>query len=388
LDERKDIRDRVWYVEARPCGDADGLAPEDAWSMGSAVLVEIEQRDEPRRVRRYLLTCAHVVRQKGRNPEHWWGPVHGEILCWRRGQGYTRTYAGRRCGEHPDIFAAKVSALSPCGGEPGPLPPELRFPPHDWVLLEIDDPAFQLAGKPLRWSEIGAGEDVFIVGYPGGAGLAAHPGGHLWTTGTPVDNVATGPFHQTRAPEPGMLRLEGVDETRPGMSGGGIFDAHGALVGLHRSADDAALQRNAIAIGTIRDALDTRRNAYPTTPTREPVPVFVRRALLALALLAIVGLGVWRWRAADDCALLVEVASAAPARVFDATRANGYAESQLLSEAGSAAVVLADMQPRERWSFSIRYDDAATAPVELRGCPAAPTRHALTGSDHVTLRPQ
>ena len=53
---QRGIRERVWYIEARACDSLDAFASEDAASMGSGVLVEIEQRGEPGAVRRYLLT--------------------------------------------------------------------------------------------------------------------------------------------------------------------------------------------------------------------------------------------------------------------------------------------------------------------------------------------
>jgi hypothetical protein len=386
-----DIRRRVWYIEARACSDGDP-ASEDASSMGSAVLVEIEHRKEPRKIRRYLLTCAHVVRRKVAGSGDWGGPVHDEILCWRPGQGYTRTYQGkRRCGEHPDIYRASLSALSPCGGRAEGLPEELRNAPNDWVLLDIDDPAFQKEGRPLRWSEIDEDARVFIVGYPGGAGLSRHAAGtHIWVNGSIVENLATGPFSQERTPAPGMLSLSGVDETRPGMSGGGIFDSNGALVGLHRAADDNAMQRNAIAASHIRDALDTRHNAWPTTPTKPPiVQAWVWRAVVATLILGLVGAGLWASTRPRDCALRVEVDAQRPnssARVIDVRRADGRTTSQVLAATGSASLDLQRMGVREHWSFSLRFDDSATGSLEMIGCPAAKGDYQLEEA-HVTLAP-
>jgi hypothetical protein len=387
-----DIRRRVWYIEARAGGDGD-YASADAASMGSGVLVEIEHRDEPRKVRRYLLTCAHVVRRKLAGSGDWGGPVYDEILCWRPGQGYTRTYADkRRIGEHPDIYRATLSALSPCGGRPDVLPDELRDGPHDWVLLEFEDAAFQKEGRPLRWSDIEDGEEVRIVGYPGGAGLTRHAAGtRTWVNGSIVENLACGPFSQQRTPEPGMLSLSGVDETRPGMSGGGIFDRNGALVGLHRAADDMAMQRNAIAITHIRDALDTRRNAWPTTPTREPLVSNRARAAIAVVLVLAVGAaGVWELTRPRDCLLTLSVRSTAAgktARVVDVTRAGGVTDSQLVTPDGSASLDLSRMASREHWSFSLRYDDSASKRVEMTGCPASPGAYELEEA-HVRLAPQ
>jgi hypothetical protein len=386
-----DIKSRVWYIEARSCTDGD-FASEDAASMGSGVLVEIEHREAPRMVRRYLLTCAHVVRRKDAVSGRWGGPVYNEILCWRPGQGYTRTYRDkRRCGDHPDIYRATLSPLSPCGGLPEGVPDELRDAPNDWVLLEIDDPAFQKEGRPLRWSAIDEDAEVHIVGFPGGAGLTRHAEGtHFWVSGSLVENLASGPFNQTRTPEPGMLSLSGTDETRPGMSGGGIFDEHGALVGLHRAADDIAMQRNAIAVTHIRDALDTRHNAWPTTPTAIPIiGPRVWRTLAAVLILALLGAALWASLRPRDCALRIEVATHSPdtsARVIDVRRGNGMTTSQVLAASGSATLDLQRLGVREHWSFSVRYDSSASGDVEMIGCPAANGDYQLEEA-HVTLAP-
>lgn len=380
------IRERVWYIEARACDTPDAFASEDAASMGSAVLVEIEHRSDPRTVRRYLLTCAHVVRRKGGAGAAW-----EEILCWRPGRGYTRTHAGkRRCGEHPDIHRARISPLSPCEGRTGELPATMLHAPDDWVLLDIEDPAFQKEGRPVHWDTIDEDAEVYIVGYPGGAGLVKHPPGtSIWTTGSLVENLVSGPFRQQRAPEAGMLSLSGVDETRAGMSGGGIFDPHGALVGLHRAADDMAMQRNAIAIQHIRDFLDTRRNAGPTEPAREPMldrkwwPVIATPLVLAL----LAGAG-WRMLEPRDCTLDIGVSAPGRiARAVDALRADGSTDSRLLGADGSTRLVLDRLRRGEHWSVSIRFDDGASKSTSLIGCPAQRADHELAENVHVVLAP-
>lgn len=381
------MRERVWYIEARACDAPDAFASEDAASMGSAVLVEVEHRDEPRRVRRYLLTCAHVVRRNGGVGAAW-----EEILCWRPGRGYTRTHAGkRRCGEHPDIFRARIGPLSPCGGVQGARPVAALEPPDDWVLLDVEDAAFQKEGRPLRWSGIDEDDEVYIVGYPGGAGLTKHPAGTtIWSTGSLVENHVSGPFRQRRAPEAGMLSLSGVDETRPGMSGGGIFDEEGALVGLHRAADDMAMQRNAISALHIRDILDTQRHARPTEPEREPVvPRRWLPAIAAMLALAVIAAAGWRVLGPRDCAL--DVAVSAPGRtprVLDALRADGTTHSQLLRPDGSAYIVLKRLGSGEPWSVGIRFDGTASGPVALVGCPAKTTDFEPMENVHVVLAPR
>ncbi len=390
-----DIRRRVWYIEARAGNDGD-YASEDAASMGSAVLVEIEHRKEPRKFRRYLLTCAHVVRRKLDGSGDWGGPVYDEILCWRPGQGYTRTYKDKRhLGDHPDIYRARLSELSPCGGRPDSLPDELRNGPHDWVLLDIEDPAFQQEGRPLRWSELEEGTEIRIVGYPGGAGLTRHAAGtRFWVNGSIVENLVNGPFGQEHTPEPGMLSLSGVDETRPGMSGGGIFDASSALVGLHRAADDMAMQRNAIAIESVRDSLRSHHQASPTEPSPDDANDFDRRRVIRViaTVLAIAALAAAFWWLARprDCALQVEVrmqAADRKAQAIDVVRENGFTHSQVLTASGRAQFTLQRMARNELWSFSLRIGGSVSKAIKLTGCPVAPVEHTLEEA-HVDLAPQ
>lgn len=388
------VRSLVWYVEARRCDSAGAWASEDAASMGSAVLVELAPRERPGAARRYLLTCAHVVR-RGTESGGWWGAPYEEILCWPSGQGYTRTHARmRRCGEHADIASARISPLSPCGGEPGELPPELRQSAQDWVLLEIDDAQFQSQGTALVWQEADTEADLYVVGYPAGAGCTPRvEGGHYWKSGSLVTNIASGPFRIEGTPNGGMLQLSG-DETRPGMSGGAIFDTRGALVALHRSADDEALRRDAIAITHIRDQLATRRQVEPTVPRiaadQKRRWVIGGIAVAALAALATTVGSLWPGPP-PDCRLRIDVTTAAAgklARAFDALRADGYTESVVLQGDGAASLTLTQLGAQERWSFGLRYDESESPSVALTGCPAAPHRYDLEENAHVDLAPQ
>jgi hypothetical protein len=112
----------VWYIEARPWSrnkDSPGFAQADPESMGSAVVVMLETLDEdfrPRQgtARKYLLTCAHVVRRVSDNPQDH-DALLEEIVCFPPGTGYLRTQPDtRKCGTFTDSEAlvARVSPLS------------------------------------------------------------------------------------------------------------------------------------------------------------------------------------------------------------------------------------------------------------------------------------
>jgi hypothetical protein len=110
-----------------------------------------------------------------------------------------------------------------------------------------------------NWGAVVGQVALKIVGFPGGAGLLAHKNtSHFWEMGDLVESADPGSFQQKRTPDAGMLKLDGPDETRPGMSGGGIFDANDCFVGLHRSATDAAMVRGAISSDQIKTWLAPR----------------------------------------------------------------------------------------------------------------------------------
>ena len=264
----------VWYIESRPLSgerDKPSYAPANPAAMGSGVVVEIEQLDknrEPfdsRKIRKYLLTCAHVVRQSATDGAMGWGAMLEEIHCWQPGLGYSRTYPNsRRSGKQPGVAEARVSDLSPCGAMLNDVPCELRSPNNDWVFLDIQDPDFQTVPSVRQWSTVAPGVYLKIIGFPGGAGRPTDRGrGHFWDTTAIVQSVTSEFFRQTRTPEHGLLKLDGPDETRPGMSGGGVFDAQGRFVGIHRSSTDVAMEREGVSAAWIKEWLFSHRNARP-----------------------------------------------------------------------------------------------------------------------------
>lgn len=266
----------VWYIEARPWSgtkEAPGEAHADPESMGSGVVIWLGPGErtwgdplttEPRK---YLLTCAHVVRRRSDDA------LLEEIVCFPPGFGYVRTEPGsRQCGKFPNSYAkvAKVSELSPCRGILGARAGSLRNAHDDWVLLDISDPKFQaeecVANCTLSLSpEIG---NLLVIGYPGGAGTllekekAQRKGPDepvlFWKSGRPVLPAPPEDFKLHPHAEPGMLEYSGAD-TRPGMSGGGLFDQAGNLVGIHRSYLHAAMSRGAIRASYIMEWLQGSR---------------------------------------------------------------------------------------------------------------------------------
>ena len=261
----------VWYVEA---ASADG---QDR-ACGSAVAVSVQALEAPTTPRTYLLTCGHVVR--GRVPgataqesQAGFGPLLPNIGVWGPDTGFAlrqRVWA---------LVANEIKNV-----RPGIVPePERSNAAADWVLLRLDDAQASLAADAVReFAEDPSGE-LTILGYPGGA-----------------DSFVRGKVIPTRGDDlsfrdsyHGVVRLNGT-ETRSGMSGGGVFDEAGALVGIHRSRVDAVLQCHSVSIASIREQLHAA--GYQLVTGRRPARRVSRRVLLqagAAGLVGIAGAGIW-----------------------------------------------------------------------------------------------
>jgi len=143
----------VWYIEARPWNGSKaqpGFAPADPSSMGSAVAVQLEHLDQdgnpfqPAKIRQYLLTCGHVVRQAASNADAGWGHLLEEIYCWPPGKGYQRTRPNSRgSGDLDGPKRASVSSISPCQAALGEVPLQDRLArchPHPGFILLVGTP--------------------------------------------------------------------------------------------------------------------------------------------------------------------------------------------------------------------------------------------------------
>ncbi len=265
-------QDVTWYIEVRPWialpGQPPGFAPADPAQMGSAVAIALETLDaqgqpyNPRQIRKYLLTCAHVVRD-GQT-----GPLHEEIFCWPHTRGYTRAEENTRLsGSFPGVSRAMASPCSPCAAVRGAVAHDAAHgaPDYlDWMLLNVVDPAFQAVNVITTWAEASLGAGYSITGYPGGAGKLADQGrAQFLANGDKVKCIHSTPFQVDEPPSFGTFRVTGAGRTAPGMSGGGAFDNNGALVGLHRASVLSALNCIEIEFNTIVDWLKTHRSMVP-----------------------------------------------------------------------------------------------------------------------------
>jgi hypothetical protein len=236
-------------------------------SLGSGVVVALQNAEGRPQIKNYLLTCAHVIRDAAGR-----GPIFNEILCWKPGRGYVRV-PNRTRGDADQVAAAlaEVHELSPSG-----LSPEgSQLEADDWALLEIQDPTFQ-AETPVALSteELGEGK-LTVIGYAGGAGLDNN---RFWKNGHVVQPLApTGFIPSLLNVTPGLIRYTGPDETRAGLSGGAVVDARGRLVGLHRSATDPTMERHGVSAAHIRRRLAERGFRPAREQAREvehePVPL-------------------------------------------------------------------------------------------------------------------
>lgn len=241
----------VWYIEAWSAADADTSASCDR--CGSGVVLWLKRRGSEDAGRRYLITCAHVVLGE-RGHQHEGATT---LRVWQPGTGYTRTAAR----------LARISSIkSPPDAGHGAQP---YGPAEDWLLLEVDDQSFTSAAEPIRGVAISPTMNLSVIGYPAG---------EEGFSDTQVVRPAEQQDFRFDALQFGILNLRGPEETRPGMSGGGVFDANGNWAGLHRSFTDATNLYRSVAASHIEEQLTARGYEIQKGPNQAR-----RRLLVATA---------------------------------------------------------------------------------------------------------
>lgn len=257
---------------------------------------------DPPRIERFLLTCAHVITDASTAPS---GRPFGEIVAWAPGLTFRRWPADagpRRSGQGiEDLGGRQVHVeLGPAVLHSDALEASSRAS-NDWALLSFgpDPPAYVAEGRAVeRWGYIDADDHgVSIVGYPGGS-LG-------WDREHVVSPTRVAGFRFERKDDGrGHIVLAGADETRPGMSGGGVFLADGALGGVHRAAFDPSMERHSVASESILTWLTERG----LRPPPEPARTSSSSARFVVALVAIVSMVVaWWWYDAPQAQVCVQV---------------------------------------------------------------------------------
>ena len=203
----------VWFVQCRN----DLYGPR---VQGSAVAIRLQKKGDSDTAQTYLLTCSHVIRKNAGIGEEF-----SEVLAWEPGTGLNQnTQAVLKPKLRP---LAKDSAYTS---------------KDDWVILEFVDKDRAVDQTVGPWKK----EPQYpctIYGYPGEKSFQ-RPG--------VVSPTPTRPF-QLRDQDSHHVMLTGT-ETRPGMSGGGLFD--GAMfAGIHRSRDDNSLKLHSISASSILNRL-------------------------------------------------------------------------------------------------------------------------------------
>lgn len=223
----------IWYVEAH---DHNGLIV----STGSAVAIRLQCKlSESEGAQTFLLTCTHVVRGKSSDHKKGFGPVLESIKVWPPGEGYDDDQ-----GIKAEVFSAARDV------DAAEVPADRRAnASEDWVVLRLDSSEHRMSADAASWaSQITSGQPVSVFGFPDGKGSFVK------------NNVVA-----TKSPEAftvrdenrGVVQLNGT-ATKEGMSGGGVFDAKGRLISLHRAKYDAALQVHGISSPKLRQWLDEK----------------------------------------------------------------------------------------------------------------------------------
>jgi len=189
----------IWYVET-------------SRSNGSAVCINLvntggKEIDDPGNGKgsRYLLTCAHVVGQYTDGKF----VLDDSIRVWRPGPGYA----------DKDGLKAELAPFSPKG--------DPAIAAEDWVVLAVES-GFGAEDAIANWSSK-ATKNLVVHGYSAGRSLFVN------NQVLPDSSLEFRLMARERnGKNANSLRLRGGEDTNPGMSGGGVFDQEGSLVGLHR----------------------------------------------------------------------------------------------------------------------------------------------------------
>lgn len=286
----------IWYVQAKP----KGCDPVE----GSAVAIRLQKKisqdgnasgSDLKIGKIYLLTCAHVLR--GRASYHAEGDIDGsgygaiasDIKVWPPGVGFNEAEAKTA------IVCKELSAI-----DLGEIPYEKRGEHiNDWVILEIKDlNATQGDGITSDvWGKDTSphflqglySERYEIIGYPGG--------NESFMKGITKPTRSCSASYKDE--EDGLLVLKG-DETRPGMSGGGIFKikslfgqvlfgAEIRLVGIHRGRNDGTMQLSGLSGDLIKAHIESDNVPYTICPSRKKKG-FVSSSIWGVIVIAVVAL--------------------------------------------------------------------------------------------------
>ncbi|MDX1964962.1 MAG: NACHT domain-containing protein [Pirellulales bacterium] len=247
----------VWYIRVSSKGES---------GQGSGVGIRLKRKLQPGTEETFILTCAHVIRRKGKNDQEL-GPRYENLWVYPAGYGY------EEADGIPVEPVTSVIPLKTYSGNTFYNQPVEDIETADWALLAFTELNWSHSrtshSLTRRWhlTNLELGDQCVISGYPEGeAGFAGHnngndnivrpkPGYALQTIEKVVDNIIT--FDGTHS--------------RSGMSGGGVFRKDGenySLCGLHRARHDESLQLKAVSIQSIL----LRLNELGYEPVEVPAP--------------------------------------------------------------------------------------------------------------------
>ncbi|MEM7317246.1 MAG: hypothetical protein AAF497_29315, partial [Planctomycetota bacterium] len=116
----------------------------------------------------------------------------------------------------------------------------------DWVLLDINDDSARDNSKYI--TSIGRPDDgMRLLGYPGGIEWIKEKRGNV----EPAEHRG----FRLEGNLEGVLSLKGSEQTGPGMSGGGLFNARKEFCGLHRSNNLTTFVFRSVDIQSIANKL-------------------------------------------------------------------------------------------------------------------------------------
>ena len=235
------MHDLLWYLETTR---SDGTV-----QSGTGFRVRLKAPNDSN-FRNYILTCLHVICEL--DELHCLASSERlPVTCWPESGIYDKRYG---------ILASVVSPLTPIER----IGRQLTLD-NDWVLLSLDvnrAAEFQKNNRPvrLRTTAVEKGDKYFVYGYPDGSAkfeTIRSISGEIRVRATRSAEMTL--YHRTSA----GFHLEGT-ATKPGMSGGDVFDSAGNVTGLLRAGHDGQVDREVVSIGWIVNALTELQCEFPS----------------------------------------------------------------------------------------------------------------------------
>lgn len=240
-------KNTIWYIEA---SDLNGSNK----TTGSAIAIQLQKIGDSESARTYLITCAHVLRGKSKDDSDGFGSLLPKILVWPPNHGYDPK-KGKEVTIDENIKTLTLSEVSRENRE---------IVADDWAILKFKNDTESIYIDSVKvWIDHYSNEQKYqIIGYPGGSNKFFRD----------IVEPTKSEAFQCCEESNGVLISQG-DQTRPGTSGGGVFEVNeNSFAGIHRSRTDLTLQVHAVSAKKIREILLLKKYEPSDCGVQNPPP--------------------------------------------------------------------------------------------------------------------